>query len=98
VEVAANTFTPTSTTNPKSLKPYGLFLLSFSPAFAETVGLSSYDFVVVDMEHGTGQISDALSWLHVLATTSTPVIHRLPESSATSVRIRKKQDQNGTGL
>jgi 2-keto-3-deoxy-L-rhamnonate aldolase RhmA len=54
VEVAANTITPTSTTNPKSLKPYGLFLLSFSPAFAETAGLSSYNFVVVDMEHGPG--------------------------------------------
>jgi hypothetical protein len=34
----------------------------------------------------------------VLAATSTPAILRLPESSATSVRIRKKQDQNGTVL
>ena len=33
---------------------------SFSPTFAEIAGLSSYDFVVVDMEHGSGGISDAL--------------------------------------
>jgi hypothetical protein len=99
VEVAANTITPTSTTNPKSLKSrlrngetlYGLFLLSFSPTFAKIAGLSGYDFVIVDMEHSPGRISDTLSWLHVLAATSTPAIHRLPESSATWVRIRKKK-------
>ena len=64
-----NTITPTSTTNPKSLKSclrngetlYGLFLLSFSPTFAEIAGLSSYDFVVIDMEQGLGSISNAPS-------------------------------------
>jgi 2-keto-3-deoxy-L-rhamnonate aldolase RhmA len=62
---------------------YGLFLLSFSPTFAEIAGLSGYDFVVIDMEHGHGGISDALPCLHALAATQTPAILRLPESSAT---------------
>jgi hypothetical protein len=94
-----NTITPTSTTNPKSLKSclrngetlYGLFLLSFSPTFAEIVGLFRYNFVFVDMEHGQGGISDTFSCLHALAATSTLAILRLPESSATWVRIRKKK-------
>ncbi|KAF6136215.1 hypothetical protein GIB67_036893 [Kingdonia uniflora] len=78
-------------TSPKTLKTrlaqgetlYGLFLLSFSPTLAEIAGLAGYDFVVVDMEHGYGGISDALSCLHALAATATPAILRVPESSAT---------------
>jgi 2-keto-3-deoxy-L-rhamnonate aldolase RhmA len=62
---------------------YGLFLLSFSPTFAEIAGLAGYDFVVVDMEHGPGGISDALSCLRALAATRTPAILRLPESCPT---------------
>ncbi|KAK2981911.1 hypothetical protein RJ640_019131 [Escallonia rubra] len=62
---------------------YGLFLLSFSPTLAEIAGLAGYDFVVVDMEHGHGGVSDALPCLHALAATSTPAILRLPESNPT---------------
>ncbi|XP_057737348.1 uncharacterized protein LOC130954608 [Arachis stenosperma] len=62
---------------------YGLFLLSFSPTLAEIAGLAGYDFVVVDMEHGHGGISDALPCLHALAATGTAAILRVPESSAT---------------
>ncbi|KAL8207870.1 hypothetical protein R6Q57_007282 [Mikania cordata] len=61
---------------------YGLFLLSFSPTLAEIAGLSGYDFVVVDMEHGPGGISEALSCLHALAAARTPAIIRLPDSDA----------------
>ncbi|KAM7491523.1 hypothetical protein LguiA_034444 [Lonicera macranthoides] len=81
----------TSPSNPQTLKSrlkngqtlYGLFLLSFSPTLAEIAGLSGYDFVVVDMEHGPGGISAALPCLHALAATNTPAILRLPESSPT---------------
>ncbi|KAK1408973.1 hypothetical protein QVD17_41176 [Tagetes erecta] len=82
--------TPLSTTTPPTLKSrlkngdtlYGLFLLSFSPTLAEIAGLSGYDFVVVDMEHGPGGITGALSCLHALAASGTPAIIRLPESDA----------------
>ncbi|KAJ9706321.1 hypothetical protein PVL29_001711 [Vitis rotundifolia] len=62
---------------------YGLFLFSFSPTIAEIAGLAGYDFVVVDMEHGHGGVSDALPCLHALAATRTPAIIRLPESCPT---------------
>ncbi|KAK9082462.1 hypothetical protein Syun_031386 [Stephania yunnanensis] len=62
---------------------YGLFLLSFSPTLAEIAGLAGYDFVVVDMEHGYGGISDALPCLRALAAASTAAVLRIPESSPT---------------
>ncbi|KAJ8764912.1 hypothetical protein K2173_010377 [Erythroxylum novogranatense] len=58
---------------------YGLFLLSFCPTLAEIAGLSGYDFVVVDMEHGPGGITEALHCLLVLSATATPAIIRLPD-------------------
>ncbi|KAK9926396.1 hypothetical protein M0R45_023629 [Rubus argutus] len=78
-------------TSPQTLKSrlhngetlYGLFLLSLSPTLAEIAGLSGYDFVVVDMEHGPGGISEALSCLRALAATQTPAILRLPETCPT---------------
>ncbi|KAK4349708.1 hypothetical protein RND71_032463 [Anisodus tanguticus] len=62
---------------------YGIFLLSFSPTLAEIAGLAGYDFAVVDLEHGHGDISDALPCLHALAATCTPAILRIPESNST---------------
>ncbi|KAF5478011.1 hypothetical protein F2P56_004605 [Juglans regia] len=62
---------------------YGLFLLSFSPTLAEIAGHAGYDFVVVDMEHGSGGISDALPCLRALAATGTPAILRIPDNSPT---------------
>ncbi|XP_004309584.1 PREDICTED: uncharacterized protein LOC101294232 [Fragaria vesca subsp. vesca] len=94
-DLSTTTVTTTTTTSisttPQTLKSrlqngdtlYGIFLLSFSPTLAEIAGLSGYDFVVVDMEHGPGGISEALSCLRALAATQTPAILRLPESSAT---------------
>ncbi|GKD39231.1 aldehyde-lyase domain-containing protein [Tanacetum coccineum] len=58
---------------------YGLFLLSNSPTLAEIAGLSGYDYVVVDLEHGPGGISDALACLRALAATNTPAIIRIPD-------------------
>lgn len=60
---------------------YGLFLLSFSPTLAEISGLAGYDFVVIDMEHGHGGISQALPCLQALSATQTFTILRLPENS-----------------
>lgn len=61
---------------------YGLFLCSFCPTLSEIAGLSGYDFVVVDMEHGFGGIPEALPCLRALAATHTPAILRLPETTA----------------
>ncbi|CAJ2674377.1 2-keto-3-deoxy-L-rhamnonate aldolase [Trifolium pratense] len=61
---------------------YGIFLLTFSPTLSEIAGLAGYDFVVVDMEHGHGSISDALPCLHALAASQTAAIVRVPETTA----------------
>ncbi|OMP02835.1 hypothetical protein COLO4_10785 [Corchorus olitorius] len=60
---------------------YGIFLLSFSPTLAEIAAHSGYDFVVIDMEHGPGGITESLQMLRALSPTKTPAIIRLPESS-----------------
>lgn len=61
---------------------YGLFLMSSSPTLAEIAGLAGYDFVVIDLEHGPGGISDALPCIRALAATHTAAIIRVPEPTA----------------
>ncbi|XP_038985507.1 uncharacterized protein LOC120111716 [Phoenix dactylifera] len=46
---------------------YGLFLLRSSPTLAEIAGLAGYDYGVVDMEHDSGGIAEALPCLLALA-------------------------------
>ncbi|KAI4313752.1 hypothetical protein L6164_026707 [Bauhinia variegata] len=62
---------------------YGMFLLSFSPTIAEIAGLAGYDFLVVDMEHGHGGVSDALPCLHAIAAAGAAAIIRVPETCPT---------------
>ncbi|MBA0851751.1 hypothetical protein Goshw_025251 [Gossypium schwendimanii] len=95
---------PSPSTSPPSLKSrlrngetlYGIFLLSFSPTLAEIVAFSGYDFVVIDMEHGPGGIHESLQMLRAVATTNTPAIIRLPESSA--VWAKKALDLGPQGI
>ncbi|XP_028774293.1 uncharacterized protein LOC114731322 [Neltuma alba] len=75
---------------------YGVSLLSFSPTVAEILGYVGYDFVLIDMEHGPGGISDALPCIHALAATQTPAIFRVPENSP--VWVRKAIDLGAQGI
>ncbi|GJM99321.1 hypothetical protein PR202_ga16411 [Eleusine coracana subsp. coracana] len=75
---------------------YGLFLLSFSPTFAELAALAGYDYVVVDMEHGPGGIPEALACLRALDAAHTPAVLRLPEASP--VWAKKALDLGPAGL
>ncbi|XP_038984434.1 2-keto-3-deoxy-L-rhamnonate aldolase-like [Phoenix dactylifera] len=61
---------------------YGLFLLSSSPTLAEIACLAGYDYVVVDMDDGSGGIAEVFPCLRALAASRTPAILRLPELSA----------------
>ncbi|CAN6461963.1 unnamed protein product [Victoria cruziana] len=61
---------------------YGIFLMSFSPTVAEIAGFCGYDFAVVDIEHGSGDISSALPVLRALDATGVPAVIRLPELDA----------------
>ncbi|XP_054809749.1 uncharacterized protein LOC129311445 [Prosopis cineraria] len=90
--------------SPKTLKSriqngevlYGVSLLSFSPTVAEILGYVGYDFVLIDMEHGPGGISDALPCIHALAATQTAAIFRVPENSP--VWVRKAIDLGAQGI
>ncbi|KQJ91137.1 uncharacterized protein LOC100844725 [Brachypodium distachyon] len=75
---------------------YGLFLLSFSPTLAEIAALAGYDYVVVDMEHGPGSITEALACLRALDAARTPAVLRLPE--ACPVWAKKALDLGPAGL
>uniref|UniRef100_A0ACD5XUH7 Uncharacterized protein n=1 Tax=Avena sativa TaxID=4498 RepID=A0ACD5XUH7_AVESA len=75
---------------------YGLFLLSFSPTLAEIAALAGYDYVVVDMEHGPGGITEALACLRALDAARTPAVLRLPE--ACPVWAKKALDLGPAGL
>ncbi|CAM0952569.1 unnamed protein product [Alopecurus aequalis] len=75
---------------------YGLFLLSFSPTLAEIAGLAGYDYVVVDMEHGPGGITEALACLRALDAARTPAVLRLPV--ACPVWAKKALDLGPAGL
>ncbi|XP_038982159.1 uncharacterized protein LOC120110652 [Phoenix dactylifera] len=63
---------------------YGLFLLRSSPTLAEIASLAGYDYVVVDIEHGSGGIAEALPCLRALAAALTPAILCLLQLSAAS--------------
>ncbi|KAL6498456.1 hypothetical protein OROHE_026644 [Orobanche hederae] len=93
---AAHTTEPLKSRLKKGETLYGIFLLTFSPTIAEIAGLSGYDFVVIDMEHGHGGTSAALPCLHALASTNTAAILRLPESSA--VCAKKALDLGPQGI
>lgn len=96
-----NSTNPPSTTSLKSRIQngdvlYGVTLVSFSPTIAEILGYVGYDFVLIDMEHGYGGISEALPCVHALAATQTPAIFRVPEISP--VWVRKAIDIGAQGI
>uniref|UniRef100_A0A1J3E3D8 2-keto-3-deoxy-L-rhamnonate aldolase n=3 Tax=Noccaea caerulescens TaxID=107243 RepID=A0A1J3E3D8_NOCCA len=62
-------------------KLYGLFLLSFSPDLAEIAALAGYDFIIVDLEHGAGGISDALNCIRAIEAGGCSAVLRVPDIS-----------------
>ena len=94
----------TITTTPKSIKArlqagdclYGMSFLSFCPTMAEIAGWAGYDFVILDLEHGFGGISEALRCIHALVAAKTPVIVRVPELS--HVWVKKVLDLGPQGI
>ena len=75
---------------------YGAFLESCSPVVAEILGLSGYDYVVVDMEHGPGGATATLPILHALSGTPAHAIIRVAENSP--VCLKKALDLGPSGV
>ena len=70
--------------------------VSFCPTMAEIAGWAGYDFVILDLEHGFGGISEALRCIYALVAAKTPVIVRVPELS--HVWVKKVLDLGPQGI
>ena len=75
---------------------YGAFLETCSPVVAEILGLSGYDYVVIDMEHSPGGATDALPILHALSGTPAHAIIRVAENNP--VCLKKALDLGPAGV
>jgi len=57
---------------------YGAWIGSGSPGNAEILGHVGFDFVVVDQEHGAGELADAVAALRAVESSGTPCMVRAP--------------------
>ena len=57
---------------------YGAWIGSGSPGNAELLGHVGFDFLVVDQEHGAGELSDAVDALRAVESSGTPCVVRAP--------------------
>jgi len=60
-----------------SFRPYGAFLMSASPAVAELMGRSGYDYLVLDLEHSPAETRDAFSLLQACSAARCPAMIRV---------------------
>jgi 4-hydroxy-2-oxoheptanedioate aldolase len=57
---------------------YGAWIGTGSPANAEILGHVGFDFLVIDQEHGAGEMVDAVAALRAVEVSGTPCIVRAP--------------------
>lgn len=60
---------------------YGAWLECANPAIAEIAGLVGYDFVIIDQEHGLGDVTSAIEMMRALSGTKTTAVIRVPSDS-----------------
>lgn len=75
---------------------HGCWLNLGSPVTAEIVGLAGFDWVLIDLEHGTGEEKDVLFQLQALEHTPTAAIVRV--ESAEKQRIHRVLDMGAEGI
>jgi 4-hydroxy-2-oxoheptanedioate aldolase len=57
---------------------YGAWVGTGSPTNAEILGHVGFDFLVIDQEHGAGELADAVAALQAVEASGTPCIVRAP--------------------
>ena len=62
----------------QGLPSFGMWVQSGSPSMAEIAGLAGLDFVIIDQEHGPGDIRDAMDMLRALNGSPTTGMVRVP--------------------
>ena len=66
--------------------PIGTWITSASPVVAEAVGVAGFDWGVIDMEHTTIDMMDALHLLQAVATTKMVPLVSVPWNDAATVK------------
>jgi 2-keto-3-deoxy-L-rhamnonate aldolase RhmA len=75
---------------------FGAFSDLASPLAVELLGKAGYDWVVIDLEHGTATEADLLGLLHAVGTTPTASIVR-PQSGE-RLRVGRALDLGADGI
>jgi 4-hydroxy-2-oxoheptanedioate aldolase len=75
---------------------FGLFLDLASPASAELCGRAGYDWLLIDLEHGSGTEADLPSMLLAIESTGAAALVR-PQSGE-RMRIGRALDQGAVGV
>lgn len=75
---------------------HGCWLNLGSPLTAEIVGLSGFDWVLIDLEHGAGTEKEALAQIQALGHTSAGILVRV--ESAEPQRIQRILDMGAEGV
>ena len=57
---------------------FGMWVQSASPTMAEIAGLVGFDFVIIDQEHGPGDIQSAIDMMRALSGSPTTAMIRVP--------------------
>lgn len=58
-------------------KAFGCWLFTGSPAVAEIVGLMGFDFVLIDLEHGAGDLRETVGLLQALGNSASTTLVRV---------------------
>jgi len=74
----------------------GCWLNLVSPLAAEIVGLTGYDCVMIDHEHGPGALLDAISLMHAISVSGASPMMRVPWND--TVYVKRALDIGVEGL
>lgn len=66
-----------------------------SPVAAEILGAAGYDFVMVDMEHGPGDVLNAVQQFQAIEATPAVPLVRVPENAAMQLKRALDAGPNG---
>lgn len=75
---------------------HGCWIEAFSPVMTEIVALSGYDVAMIDLEHGPGDVMDALRQIQVIAAHECAPLIRV--GSTDRNMIKKAMDIGPAGL
>ena len=80
----------------ENLLSLGLFMKTFDPAFVEIAGLSGFDFVILDYEHGVTEFSQLSNLIRAAKLHNTDALIRV--SGINEAEIGKALDIGASGI